>query len=479
MLTRRDLLVTTGAALAAGAVPARAAKRLDVVVVGAGLAGLTAARALEKAGKSVVVVEARDRVGGRTANHVFADGHISEIGGQFVGPTQDRVLALAKTVGVGTFPTYNSGNNVQILDGQRTFYDPDPGLPSDPDVQQAIFASLSLDGMARKVPVAAPWKAPDAKALDAQTLADWIKREITTTKGVSAIEAASEAIWGAEPRELSLLYVLSYIAASGDKRHPGAFTRLITVPGGAQERRFVGGSARISEKVAAKLDVRLEAPVSAIRSDGHGVRVTAGRRTLRARRVIVAVPPPLALRIAFSPHLPAGKHALLKALQPGSLTKAEAVYPTPFWREAGLSGQGFSDTGVARAPFDNSPPDGAFGILFSFIGGDRHTEWAALSPDDRRNAVLRDLAAFVADERALSPTEYFEQDWTTEEWTRGCPVAHAGPNVLSRHGSWIRRPTGLVHWAGTETASYWQGYMDGAVRSGERAAKEVVRALAR
>jgi monoamine oxidase len=217
--------------------------------------------------------------------------------------------------------------------------------------------------------------------------------------------------------------------------------------------------------------------VTAIHTDAHGVRVTAGAKTVRARRVIVAVPPQLARRIRFAPALPAGKRALLAGLEPGAFTKAEAVYATPFWREAGLTGQGFSDTGIARIPFDNSPPDGAFGILFSFIGGARHAEWSALTADARRAAVLNDLAAFAGDTRALDPTEYFEQDWTQEEWSRGCPVAHAPKNLLTEHGAWVRRPIGRVHWAGTETASYWQGYMDGAVRSGERAAKEVRKLL--
>ena len=479
-VTRRELLgaaATTTAALSLGARPAAAARRTDVIVIGAGLAGLTAARALERAGHSVLVVEARDRVGGRTANHALPGGHITEIGGQFVGPTQDRLLALAKAVGVKTFPTYNTGNNVQIIDGQRTFYPADPGLPTDPDVQAAIFASFKLDEMAKRVPVAAPWKAPHAAELDRQTLADWVAREVHTEKGVKAIQAACEAIWGAEASELSLLYALAYVAAAGTKDNPGSFSRLITVPGGAQERRFVGGSVAISEKVARTLRIHLGAPVTAIRDDGHGVRVTAGGRTYRARTAIVSVPPPLARAIAFRPGLPAGKRALLRALKPGSLTKAEAIYATPFWRAAGLSGQGFTDVGIGRIPFDNSPPDASIGVLFSFIGGARHAEWAALTADARRAAVLADLARIVGDDRALSPVDYFEQDWTQEEWTRGCPVAHLGPGALTAHGTWLRRPTGRVHWAGTETADIWQGYMDGAVRSGERAAREVHRAL--
>ena len=185
-----------------------------------------------------------------------------------------------------------------------------------------------------------------------------------------------------------------------------------------------------------------------------------------------------ASRLAYSPALPKGKAALLKALVPGSLTKAEAVYDRPFWRDAGLSGQGVADVGPANTNFDNTPPDGSAGVLFGFIGGSSHAPWAKLPADQRRAQVLENLAAFVGDQ-ARAPTGYIEQDWTTERWTRGCPVAHVAPGVLTKYGPWLRRSVGKVHFAGTETADYWLGYMDGAVRSGERAAREVHAALRR
>jgi monoamine oxidase len=194
--------------------------------------------------------------------------------------------------------------------------------------------------------------------------------------------------------------------------------------------------------------------------------------------VILAVPPALASRLAYSPALPKGKAALLKALVPGTLTKAEAVYARPFWRDAGLSGQGVADVGPANTIFDNSPPDGSVGVLFGFVGGSAHAPWAKLPADQRRAQVLANLAAFVGDQ-ARTPTDYIEQDWTKERWTRGCPVAHVAPGVLTKYGPWLRRPVGKVHFAGTETADYWLGYMDGAVRSGERAAREVLAALRR
>ncbi|MCW2985099.1 MAG: FAD-dependent oxidoreductase [Conexibacter sp.] len=490
-LTRRRLLEAgaAGAALTALGGPTaafaakRKRKRADVVVVGAGFSGLAAARKLVAAGHSVIVLEARDRVGGRTDNASIAGGKaIAEVGGEFVGPTQDRILALAKAVGVPTFPVYNTGGNVFVARSQRALYPASSGIPDDPEVTAGLAALIAIDAIAKEVGVAAPWKHKKARQYDGQTLAQHLAGKGLSPTALSILDAVSEAIWGADPDELSLLYVAQYVAGAGNAATPGSFIKLIATGGGAQERRLVGGSVVVAEKVAAKLGskVILGAPVSRIAQTAGGVRVVSSNGLeVDAQRAIVAVPPVLAARIAFAPGLPAGKNTLLKAMVPGSLTKVEAVYPTPFWRESGLSGQGVADAGLARVPYDNSPPDGSVGVFFSFIGGKRHREWAALSPADRRARVLDDFVRFTADERARTPDEFLEKDWTTEKWTRGCPVGHFAPGVLARHGAYLRAPSGRVHFAGTETSDYWLGYMDGAVRAGERAAREVGARLSR
>lgn len=486
-LTRRRLLQTgaSAAALAAVETPltsaafaaARKRKRADVVVIGAGFSGLAAARALTAQGHKVIVLEARDRVGGRTQNASIAGGKaIAEVGGEFVGPTQDRILALAKAVGVETFPVFNTGNNVFIARGQRAFYPASTGIPNDLEVLAGLAALLEVDKLGKAVGVAAPWKHSKAKQYDGQTLAQHLSGRSLSPTALSVVDAVCEAIWGADPTELSLLYVAQYVAAAGNAKTPGSFARLIATGGGAQEQRLVGGSVVIAERVAEKLGSRviLGAPVTTLRDhDGMVTVSTHGGPTVVAKRVVVAVPPVLAARIAFAPGLPSSKKAILKAMTPGSLTKVEAVYPTPFWRETGLSGQGVSDTGLARVPYDNSPPDGSVGVYFSFIGGKRHGEWAALDPAARRARVLDDFVRFTGDERARTPTEYLEKDWTTERWTRGCPVGHFAPGVLAKHGHQLRAAHGRIHFAGTETSDYWLGYMDGAVRAGERAAREV------
>jgi monoamine oxidase len=483
-LTRRQL-VGAGAAgaalLATGAVPARAARRrsrrVDVCVIGAGLSGLAAARALVAADRTVAVLEARDRVGGRTLNASLPGGHVTELGGEFAGPTQTHILALAKAVGVKTFPTYNTGSNVQITGGARSLYPAVPGIPTDPEIMDALGTVLQLDGLAKQAGVTAPWKAGKAREWDRMTLGAWFDANIASAKARAVLMAASQAIWGADPAQMSLLYALQYIAAAGDAKHAGSFARLILTGAGAQEQRFVGGSQLISERVADRLGKRvvLRDPVQTIAQAADGVNVLGDNLSVHARHVIVAVPPALAARIAFLPKLPKGKAALLKGFVGGTMAKVEVVYPTPFWRATGLSGQGFADVGPANTIFDNSPPDGSFGVLLGFVGGSSYRAWASLPADQRRAQALGSFAAFVGD-AARSPTEYFEKNWAKESWSRGCPVAHLPVGVLTKYGPWLRRPAGRVHFAGSETSDYWIGYMDGAVRAGQRAAREVIAA---
>ncbi|MBI2244994.1 MAG: FAD-dependent oxidoreductase, partial [Nocardioides sp.] len=288
------------------------------------------------------------------------------------------------------------------------------------------------------------------------------------------IECWTQPGFGADPNELSLLYVLWYVACSGNERNVGTFSRNSDTANGAQERRFVGGSQLVPLRLARRLGdvVALRAPVRRIEQrDGH-VLVHSARGTVRARRVVVAAPPPLVLGIEWFPRLPARRLQLLRHLDMGQLMKCDAVYRTPFWRDAGLNGFGINDAGAARAVFDNSPVDGEPGVLLAFVGGSTWRQYGVLPRAERKRAVLEGFAAMFG-EQALHPIEYVEQDWTEERWTTGGPVANYAPGTMGQFGSAIRQPFGRVHWAGTETSTYWTGYMDGAVRAGERAAIEV------
>jgi monoamine oxidase len=484
LTTTRRGFVAGAAATALAPAPAAARRpkrrrRVDVAIVGAGFAGLTAARELAAAGKEVCVLEARDRVGGRALNHRVSRGVIAEVGGQYVGPTQDRVLALARAMGVRTFPTYNEGDNVLQLHQRVSRYPATPGLSDDPDFQEAIVTAVTkLNPMAEEVPVEAPWRAPRAGEWDRITLGAWRDQNISSNGARRLFDIATEALWGAESSELPLLYVLAYIASAGNQRTKGDFTRLVATPGGAQERRFVGGSQRIAIEVARRLgaQVALRSPVRRIEQSGRGVRVVSDRLVVEASQAIVAIPPVLALRIDFAPALPRARRRLLRGIVPGHLIKWEAVYDTPFWRADGLSGQAVSDIGPATTTFDNSPPGGRPGILFGFVGGIQASRFAKRPRAQRRKEVLTNFVALFGEE-ARDPRASFELDWTREAWTRGCPVGHTKRGVLQACGPLLRRRLGRVHWAGAETATYWTGYMDGAVRSGERAAREALRAL--
>jgi monoamine oxidase len=425
-------------------------------------------------------MEADGRVGGRTENHSLGGGKISELMGEYVGPTQDHVVRLGRELGIGTFKTYNLGQSVLFLNGKRSTYPASVGLPTEHPLIDEIAAAVSaFDGLAAQVPVQEPWKASRAPEWDHQTLETWMQATISSQDVYKLLKAAVNAIWGGEPRDLSLLYALWYARVAGNESTPGSFARLISTGGGAQESRFVGGSQLLSIRMAAKLPKRVvvDSPVRAIAQDKHGVTVESDRVTVRARQAIVTMLPALTAAIDFNPPLPGLRAQLIQRMPHGTLIKAEAVYDRPFWRDAGLSGQSVSDTGPVRTTFDNSPPGGRPGVLFGFIGGHDARQWMQQSPSRRRAQVIENFVTYFG-ERARHPRSYTEDNSAAEEpWIRGCPTVNLPPGVLSDFGPAIRARFERVHWAGSETSTFWAGYMDGAVRSGERVAREVLARL--
>jgi monoamine oxidase len=449
------------------------AEAADVLVIGAGLAGLVAARDLIAAGRSVQVLEARDRVGGRVVSYPIGDGKIVEMGGEYAGPGQDRLLALAAQVGVPTFRTFDDGAKVLHIRGKRGTY-----AGAIPRLGPLVLADVAraqarLDSLARRVPTRAPWTAPRAAAWDGQTFETWLRRNAVTSGGRALLGLAAQAVLACEPADISLLHVLFY-AHSG-----GSFQRLITTTGGAQQDRFVGGSQLIAERVAAGLGdgvLRLASPVRQITAVADLVTAVTDTGEFTGRRIIVSAPPALAGRIDYRPALPLRRQQLTQRAPMGSVIKCQAIYDEPFWRAAGLSGQATGDGEGADVVFDNSPPDGSPGILLGFVAGDEARRLGGVTARQRRQAVIDSFVRYFGP-MAAHPADYAELDWQREEWSGGCYGTLFGPSVWTRYGPALREPAGRVHWAGTETAATWCGYMDGAVRSGERAAAEVLALL--
>src|SRR5271168_1960356 len=437
---------------------------VDVVVVGAGFAGLVAARELTRQGYDVVVFEGRDRVGGRSFTGNVA-GLPADMGGTFVGPTQDAVLALAAELKVATTPTYHDGSNVIRWRGSTRSY-------------RGTIPKLSLAGLldigrlrwqfgriARRIPVDAPWDAPDAHKLDGLSLGEWLRSARASASSRDLMTIMSRVTWGCEPDDVSMLHAARYIHAAG------GMDRMLDVENGAQQDRFPGGSQQIAEAVATELGTRvvLKAPVRRIERHHAGVTVTSDRGQAEAGYVIVAIPPAHRRSIEFAPPLPAEYHQLAKHWPQGRLSKAYAAYPTPFWRANGFSGEALSDKGPVFITFDVSPRADGPGILMGFVDA---RAFDSLPTDQRRRDTLRCFASLFGDE-ALNPIDYADHRWGAEDFAPGGPTAAVPPGSWTRFGPWLREPVGPIHWAGTETADQWTGFLDGAVRSGQRAAAAV------
>src|SRR5919107_3821784 len=444
-------------------------EQADVVVVGAGMAGLSAARDLLAANVSALVLEARNRVGGRLLNHTLENGAVVELGGQWVGPTQDRVLALAEELGLRLFPTYAEGEHFLTLDGAvKRYVGEDFALPEDAsaDVEEAWER---LQEMADEVPLEEPWSAENADTWDAQTLDSWLVANSKTETALGYWRTMVPALFSAEAAEMSLLHFLFYC------RSGGTLDRLVATHDGAPESRLEGGSQRPALRLADRLGeaVRRGAPVPGIRQDDEGVEVTYDGGSVGAARAIVALPPTLAGRIRYSPALPPLRDQLTQQVPMGYVIKVQIAYPEPFWRKDGLSGSVFSLDDEVSVIFDNSPQDLSCGVLLGFLEGAHGRKAGKLPPGQRRELILSVFARFFGP-RAADPEEYVERDWAAEEWSRGCYGGRFGTGVWTGYGETLREPVGRVHWAGTETAEVWNGYMDGAIRSGERAAREVL-----
>jgi len=453
--------------VAAATAASNASDVLDVAIIGAGLAGLTAARDLQRAGcESFVVLEARDRVGGRTLNHDLGNGHFSESGGQWIGPGQTAIADLARELGIGTFPTYWQGKST-LMAGSACATLELGGVPgTDPKLQR------ELEEMAKTVPSGAPWKAARAAELDAVSVGDWLRKKNIAPENQIDWQASMQLTSGTAPMKLSLLYYLSMINSADCK-----YERLEGIRHGAQETRISGGSQILSIRMAKELGgkVRLSTPVQRIVDWQNGpVEIHTANGVIRARSVIVALSPPLCQQIAFDPPLPGKRREMQKRWPANSpMRKTTHVYKKPFWREKGLSGWIFQTKGPVLWAYDNSPEDLSIGVINAFV----HNGMLPADPKLAEAELTRIYAEALGAE-ALQPIGFHDRDWgKADKWTLTC-VSPMPPGFLTKYGEALHPSVGRLIWSGTETADIWAGYMDGAVRSGHKAALQALQAIA-
>jgi len=439
----------------------------EVIVIGAGLAGLTIAHRLMGSGVDVIVLEAKGRVGGRLLNQTVG-GTVVDAGGSWVGPPQTAVLALIEELGLTTFPQHDEGQHMMVWNGrQRLFTGDTPPLPLplQADLGQAMWR---LDRAARRLRGPDPWRHPDAERLDGQSLGAWVRRNTVTKQARFFLELVALVEFGSHPDELSLLGFLVYIESAGGLR------TLIGGQGAALDRHVVGGAAAICDELATRLGerVHLNTPAVAVDQTTDRVRILTATGEFEAARAVLAVDPATADYIQHDPPLPLRRITLERTYALGSGMKAHVCYDRPFWRESALSGQSYANGGLVRITFDVGPSTGP-GVLATFLGNQIPGEAELIDGplERRREAILAELAARFGDE-ARHPIDYVEQNWTHEPFQSGC-VPRPYPGVITSAGDAFTRPVGRLHFAGADTAEVWKGHMDGAVRSAQRVVAEL------
>ncbi|APX95340.1 flavin monoamine oxidase family protein [Natronorubrum daqingense] len=450
----------------------RTTDRADVGVVGAGLAGLVAARELTAGGLDAVVLEARDRVGGRTASKSLSTGGTIDLGAEWIGSEHARVLELVDEFDLELCEQYRSGVDRVAVTGEVFEHEERFRALAPESTAELRDAFERVETLRRDVPLEAPQEAAEADRWDGTTLESWKREVLATDAARETFDAFVRAEFAVEPTQLSLLSFVSAVDAGGG-------LETVTDSGGVtQEYRLAGSTQQLSQGLAETLGdaLRLSEPVRRIDRRGDDVTLETSDGSYVVSNAVVAVPPPLIERIEHDPPLPARRRGLLQRMPMGAVIKCVAAYEEPFWREAGYSGSVLATDGVVSEIADATLPDGDRGLLIAFVAGGNALEWSERPASERRERVLEECARYLGS-RAVDPLEYVDEAWSTTRWSTGGYNAVMAPGTVTTCGGALREPVDGVHWAGSETALEGRGFMEGAIRSGERVANEILEGL--
>jgi monoamine oxidase len=442
----------------------------DCIVVGAGYSGLAAAKKLKEAGQKVLLLEARDRVGGRAHTVQTSDGHYYDFGASYLGVQQDLMYGFVREYNITTFDSPTEGRKSVFYQGKASYYSGSVPSFKPWEVADLGLAVSRFEHLSDTVDVEEPWKTRDAVKWDSMTVTEWIQRQCWTAAAKKMLNSAFTLIWGQDPATVSMLHAMFYCKSGV------SFTVLGSSQGGAQEQLIVGGGQLIAQKIEQDLTpdiVHLSEPVQEIIWTDDGVRISTPKKAYNASRAILAIPPPLVLKINFEPALPHQKTQLLEHMPPAPYYKFYTKYETPFWRKNDLRGEGVSPDGFLQLTYDTTPPSEFPGELMSFVGGAKAIEFTSMSDAERTTVALNELAA-VYGEQARNTTDIAIHTMMSEEYSLGCPVSTPSPRMWTMLGEWMRKPVGPIHWAGTETSTKYCGYMEGAVFAGQRVADEIL-----
>ncbi|KAG9485617.1 hypothetical protein GDO78_008614 [Eleutherodactylus coqui] len=427
----------------------------DVIVIGGGISGLTAAKLLVESGLNVVVLEARDRVGGRTHTIRNKEVQYVDVGGAYVGPTQNRILRVAKELGIQTYKVNVSQRVIHHVRGKTSaFHGAFPPAWNPLVILDYNHLWRTIDEWGREIPVDAPWKAPHADEWDKMTMKEFIDKVCWTKAAKRFAQLFVNVNVTSETQHVSVLWFLWYTKLCGGTQ------RMFSVENGGQERKFVGGAGQISEKLCELLkdQVKLQRPVVRLDQTGENAIVeTLNHEVYHSKFVISAIPPVLTTKIHFNPELPSLRNQLIHRLPMGSVIKCMVYYKEAFWRKMGCCGCMMIEDENTPIGFtlDDTKPDGSVPAIIGKI------------------KICEYYAKVMGTEEALHPVHYEEKDWCKEQYSGGCYTAYFPPGIMTQFGSVIRKPVGRLYFAGTETATVWSGYMEGAIEAGERAAREV------